>query len=81
MNNQITIQIIGKSNTGKTTIAQEIVDLLRTHKFNVEWDTTPDNYSENGARRDTINQRSRLDSARLKEPKITVKEINYIEKF
>jgi uridine kinase len=81
MENQITIQIIGKSNTGKTTIAQEIVDLLRTQKFNVEWNTKPDSNSENGARRNSLDQRQRLDSARLKEPKIIVEELNAITKL
>lgn len=81
MENQITIQVIGKSNTGKTTLSQEIVDLLRTLKFNVEWDATPDHYSESGARRNSLDQRSRLESIRLKEPKIIVKEVNHIEKF
>jgi uridine kinase len=81
MENQITIQVIGKSNTGKTTISQEIVDLLRTLKFNVEWDATPDHSSENGPRRNTLDQRSRLESVRLNEPKIVVKEVNHIEKY
>jgi len=81
MENQITIQVIGKSNTGKTALSQEIVDLLRTLKFNVEWDATPDHSSENGPRRNILDQRSRLEAIRSKEPKIVVKEVNHIEKF
>lgn len=81
MANEITIQVIGKSATGKTTIAQEIVDILRFHRFNVEWDVSPDHHGEDYARKQHTDQECRLNAIRLKEPKITVKEVQAIHKI
>jgi len=75
MTTEITIQVIAKSNTGKTTISQEIVDLLRELKFNVEWDISPDHSTEYSPRRLPSDQLDRLNAIRQKEPKIIIKEV------
>lgn len=46
----IQIQIIGPFGSGKTRVAQEIVDTLREKGLAVKWDVTPDHKSESEAR-------------------------------
>lgn len=81
MENEIIIQVIGRAATGKSALSQEIVDLLRGLRFNVEWDTSPDKHDENGARKQPSTQNERLDKIRQKEPKIIVKEVQAIRKL
>jgi len=59
MEKKIEIKIMGPIGTGKTTIAQEIVDVLRDKGFDVKWDVSPDYKREDEARKDGM---ERLDA-------------------
>jgi uridine kinase len=75
MDNTIEIRVVGRAMSGKTSIAQEIVDALRQLNFNVEWDVSPDYHYEGKARKEGGDRLDRLAKTRNNEPKIIVKEI------
>jgi uridine kinase len=81
MENTIEIRVVGKAMTGKTGIAQEIVDALRQLNFNVEWDVSPDYHYEAKARKVDEERVNRLTKIRSNEPKIIVKEVQAIKNF
>lgn len=79
MGKEIIIQVIGLSNTGKTAIFQEIVDILRRLNLNVEFDAKQDLHDENFGRRTQEQQLQVLDAIKLKDTKIIVKEVREIK--
>ena len=74
MENGIQIVIMGPPASGKTTVAQEMVDKLRDLGFAVKWDVKPDYESESKARKAGLNRLNRLEAVMEKTP-IIVKEI------
>ncbi len=75
MEKKIEIKIMGPIGTGKTTIAQEIVDVLRDKGFDVKWDVSPDYKREDEARKDGMERLDALEKIAERTP-ITVSEIN-----
>jgi ABC-type dipeptide/oligopeptide/nickel transport system ATPase component len=76
MKNIIEIKVIGHSGSGKSTIAQEVVDALRGLNFNVKWEVPSDFDDELDARKiDQVDIENRLNAVRLKEPEIIVGEV------
>jgi molybdopterin-guanine dinucleotide biosynthesis protein len=81
MENRIEIKVIGKAASGKTTISREIVDVLRKHGFDVEWNVKPDFQNENELRDRVQNHQFRLGVLHGKGTKIVVKEEHHIIRF
>ncbi len=75
MEKRIEIKIMGPVGAGKTTIAQEIVDVLRDKGFDVKWDVSPDYKREDEARKDGMERLDALEKIAERTP-ITVSEIN-----
>jgi ABC-type oligopeptide transport system ATPase subunit len=77
---KVEIAIIGNANSGKTTIAQEIVELLRDVGFEVEWDVKPDYETEKDVKKDVkkelivLAERMKRVKALANKTIITVKE-------
>lgn len=78
--NGIQIQIIGAVGSGKTRIAQEIVDTLREKGLAVKWDVTPDHKSETEARIDGADRLNALENIADKST-VIVKEIQAARDF
>jgi uridine kinase len=78
--NGIQIQIIGAVGSGKTRVAQEIVDILREKGLAVKWDVSPDYKSEIDTRMDGNNRLQALESISNKST-IIVKEIQAHKDF
>ena len=78
--NGIQIQIIGPFGSGKTRVAQEIVDALRSKGLAVKWDVSPDHINETDARIDGINRINALERISDKST-IVVKEIQATKDF
>ena len=75
MEKKIEIKIIGPIGAGKTTIAQEIVDMLRDKGFEVKWDVSPDYKKEEEARKDGMERLYALEKISERTP-ITVSEVD-----
>lgn len=73
MANKIKIKISGPVNSGKTTIAQKIVDLLRENGFDVNWVIDSEYNNEYEARKSGLNLLNALESISDKTT-ITVSE-------
>jgi adenylate kinase family enzyme len=80
MDNGIQIVIVGAAGTGKTTVAQEIVDTLRNLGFSVKWDVKPDHNTEQEARKEGIERLRSIESVSDKSP-IVVKEVQARKDF
>jgi len=78
--NGIQIQIIGAFGSGKTRIAQEIVDALRERGLAVKWDVSPDHKTEADARIDGANRLNALETIADKST-VIVKEIQAARDF
>jgi len=74
MKNGIRIEISGLADTGKTIVAQEVVDALRKLGFAVKWDVTPDYDDEQDARKTGITRLEKIEKFADKST-IIVKEI------
>jgi len=76
MQNEITILVVGKANSGKLAISQKIVDALRGLGLNVDWDVTPDftNEAEVRVKRPSELQSEIINNLKARDTKITVKE-------
>jgi tRNA uridine 5-carbamoylmethylation protein Kti12 len=75
MEKKIEIKIVGPIGIGKTTIAQEIVDMLRDRGFDVKWDVGPDYKKEDEVRKDGMERLNALESVSERTP-ITVSEVD-----
>jgi Ni2+-binding GTPase involved in maturation of urease and hydrogenase len=78
--NGIQIQIIGALGSGKTRVAQEIVDTLREKGLAVKWDVSPDYQNESEARLTGVDRINALESVSDKST-IVVKEIEVKKDF
>jgi len=78
--NGIQIQIIGAFGSGKTRIAQEIVDTLREKGLAVKWDVSPDHKTEADARIDGSDRLNALENVADKST-VIVKEIQAAKDF
>ncbi len=78
--NGIQIQIIGALGSGKTRVAQEIVDTLREKGLAVKWDVTPDYKSESEARLSGVDRLNALENVSDKST-IVVREIEVKKDF
>jgi molybdopterin-guanine dinucleotide biosynthesis protein len=78
--NGIQIQIIGAADSGKTRVAQEIVDTLRNKGLAVKWEVTPDFKTEAEARLEGIDRLNALENVSDKST-IIVKEVRAFKDF
>lgn len=80
MENGIQIVIMAAAGSGKTTIAQEVVDGLRNLGFAVKWDVKPDYKTEQEARKTGLERLERIEAISDKAT-IVVKEMQVKKDF
>ena len=78
--NGLQIQIIGAFGSGKTRVAQEIVDTLREKGFAVKWDVSEEHKTESDARVTGADRLNALENIADKST-IVVKEIEVKKDF
>lgn len=73
MENLVEIIVVGSVKSGKTNVAQEIVDNLRNLGFNVRWETKPKHSNEKDVRKEGLERLQQLEAITDKT-NIVVKE-------
>lgn len=78
--NGLQIQIIGAFGSGKTRVAQEIVDALREKGFAVKWEVSKEDETESQARLSGLDRLKALENI-IDKSTIIVKEIEVKKDF
>lgn len=78
--NGLQIQIIGAFGSGKTRIAQEVVDMLREKGFAVKWEVSKEDKSEAEARMSGSDRLNALENIADKST-VVVKEVEVKKDF
>lgn len=78
--NGLQIQIIGAFGSGKTRVAQEIVDALREKGFAVKWEVSKEDETESQARLSGLDRLKALENI-IDKSTIIVKEVEVKKDF